>query len=522
MPESLQPVLISALAPSRAQKRAAFLVGLLLLALFLAVLPFARVQLGQLDVFLPIAATIMFLIDAITAALLYAQFSVLRSRALLVLANGYLFTALIVVAYALTFPGAFAPTGLLGAGLQTSAWLFTIWHMGFPAAIIAYAVLGRVSAGTQLARSSVSTAILASIPGIGALVCGVVWFVIAHEEMLPVIVVTATNPGGAVKIISAVMLTFCASAFVLLWFSRRSVLDLWLLVVSLAWLFSSILINLVGHRFDVAWYSNRIFAIMSASFVLFVLLAESTMLYARLALSVLAQRREREAQLMTLDAMSAAIAHEINQPLGAIVMNANTGLLYLNKASPDLNEARDSFTQINADGQRASKVIEAIRAIFSRGEQAETLLDPNELIREAIALVRSDLEKASISIRLGLAPQLPSVHGHHGQLLQVILNLVNNAADAMRVVNDRARVLTVKSESSKPNGIAISVADSGVGIDPKNMERIFDAFFTTKSDGMGIGLAICRSIVDRHGGTLSVSPSARHGSVFRVVLPGST
>ena len=109
-------------------------------------------------------------------------------------------------------------------------------------------------------------------------------------------------------------------------FSRRSVLDLWLLVVSLAWLFSSILINLVGHRFDVAWYSNRIFAIMSASFVLFVLLAESTMLYARLALSVLAQRREREARLMTLDAMSAAIAHEINQPLGAIVMNAYTGL----------------------------------------------------------------------------------------------------------------------------------------------------------------------------------------------------
>ena len=97
-----------------------------------------------------------------------------------------------------------------------------------------------------------------------------------------------------------------------------------------------------------------------------------------------------------------------------------------------------------------------------------------------------------------------------------------DAADAMRVVNDRARVLTVKSESSKPNGIAISVADSGVGIDPKNMERIFDTFFTTKSDGMGIGLAICRSIVDRHGGTLSVSPSARHGSVFRVVLPGST
>ena len=370
MSESPQPFLISALPPNRAQKRAAFSVGLLLLALFLAVLPFAHVRLGQLEVFLPIAATIMFLTDSITATLLYAQFSVLRSRALLVLANGYLFTALVVVAYALTFPGAFAPAGLLGAGLQTSPWLFTIWHMGLPATIIAYAVLGGVSGGKHLSHSSVRTAILASIAGVIALVCGVTWFVTVHDEMLPVMVVTVTAPGGIVKIISAVMLMLSVAAFALLFFSRRSVLDLWLLVVLLAWLLSSILINFVGYRFDVAWYANRIFAIMSASTVLFVLLAESMMIYARLALSVLAQHREREGRLMTLDVLSAAIAHEIRQPLGAIVTNANAGLRWLNRASPDLNEARESFAHIGADGLRASEVIESIRAIFSRKDQA--------------------------------------------------------------------------------------------------------------------------------------------------------
>jgi len=120
-----------------------------------------------------------------------------------------------------------------------------------------------------------------------------------------------------------------------------------------------------------------------------------------------------------------------------------------------------------------------------------------------------------------LAPKLFPVRGHRGQLQQVILNFVNNAVDAMRLVNDRERILTVKSESLAPDGIAITVEDSGTGIDPKNVDQMFDAFFTTKSKGMGMGLAICRSIIDRHGGTLSVWPGAPYGSVFRVVLPGS-
>ena len=150
---------------------------------------------------------------------------------------------------------------------------------------------------------------------------------------------------------------------------------------------------------------------------------------------------------------------------------------------------------------------------------ARVTLDPNELIGDTIALVRGDLEGAGIAIHLGLAPQLPPVQGQYGQLQQVILNLVTNAADAMRFVDDRARVLTIKSESLDRDGIAITIEDSGTGIDPKHMDVIFNAFFTTKSHGMGIGLAICRSIIEGHGGRLSASLGTPHGSVFRVDLP---
>jgi signal transduction histidine kinase len=201
------------------------------------------------------------------------------------------------------------------------------------------------------------------------------------------------------------------------------------------------------------------------------------------------------------------------------VMRANAGLRWLNRSPPDLDEARHTLEHIATDGHRASDVIKSVRAMFSKSDQAGTLLDTNELIRETIALARGELEAASILVQLELAAQLPPVHGHRGQLQQVILNLVGNATDAMRAVSDRARVLRVKSAASKPNEVLVSVEDSGTGIDPKDTDRIFDAFFSTKTNGMGMGLVICRSIVERHGGSLSMSPGVPHGCVFHVVLP---
>ena len=231
------------------------------------------------------------------------------------------------------------------------------------------------------------------------------------------------------------------------------------------------------------------------------------------------QELSQVARRTTLAAMSAGIAHEIRQPLGAIVTNAKAGLRWLNRAAPDLNEVRNALEHIAADGYRASEVI-PIRSMFGKTDHEGILLDPNEVIRETITIANGELEAAKIDVRLELAAHLPLIPGHRGQLQQVVLNIITNAADAMRVIADRPRVLRIKSRVSEPNGVAVSVEDSGTGIGPENIDRIFDTFFTTKNNGMGMGLAICRSIVELHGGQLSVSPGIPHGSVFHIVLRG--
>ncbi len=226
------------------------------------------------------------------------------------------------------------------------------------------------------------------------------------------------------------------------------------------------------------------------------------------------------ARRTTVAAMSAAIAHEIRQPLGAIVTNANAGLRWLNRPAPDLDEVRETLTHIVADGHRASEVIQSVRAMFAKGDHAGTPLDTNELIRETIAIANNELEAARVVVELELGERIPMISAHKGQLQQVVLNIITNAADAMRTIDDRARVLRVRSRSFDSNGVAVSVQDSGTGIDPENIDRVFEAFFTTKTNGMGMGLAICRSIVEAHGGNMSVSPGVPHGSVFHIFLPG--
>ena len=226
----------------------------------------------------------------------------------------------------------------------------------------------------------------------------------------------------------------------------------------------------------------------------------------------------RVARLATMGQVSASIAHEINQPIGAIVANGDASLLSLAHTPPDLDEVRDCLNCIVKDGLRAGDIIGSIRAIFRKGDEQRAPLDINELVREVLTLMQGEIETGQVSVQTELVSELPKVLGHRIQLQLVFRNLILNAVEAMSSVTDWGRVLHIRSEAM-PSGVRIAVADSGTGIDPEIMDRIFHTFFTTKSDGTGMGLSICQSIVEAHGGQLSASRSHPHGSIFVIVLP---
>jgi len=519
-----QPLLLAVMPPSRVQLRTATAVGIVVLIAFLAALPFSTVELPVAGPLIAVVDTILCLSDVITAMLLFAQYSVLRSRGLLVLAAGYLFTGLIIIPHGLTYPRVFSQTGLLGAGPQTAVWLYAFWHAGLPVAVIAYAVLPRSERPGWLRHRSARAAILGSSAAVVALVVALTALATVGRSMLPSVMVDDTHWSHARMVLrqSTTILPLLVIALAMTWRRRqRSILDLWLLVVLWAWLLEYLLIVLTSTRYDVFWYTGRIFGLLAGMLVLFALLTETTKMYARLALTVLAGRREREGRMMSMAAMSAAIDHEIRQPIGAIMANASAGQRWLGRVPPALGEVREALDSIVVSAQRSREVIGSFRAMFGEQHQPEMWIDANELVREAVALMRNELEGAHVAVELDLAAVLPRVAANRGQVQQVILNLLNNAADAMRDIAGREALLRITSSFSDAIGVELTVSDTGTGIDPKDVERIFDTFYTTKPKGMGMGLAICRSIVEAHGGTLSVSPQRPYGTVFRFNVPGT-
>jgi PAS domain S-box-containing protein len=227
----------------------------------------------------------------------------------------------------------------------------------------------------------------------------------------------------------------------------------------------------------------------------------------------------RVTSLTAVGQMAASMAHEIKQPLATIALGCSASLRWLAKQPPDLEEVRADLDRIAAATDRASQVIEGIRSIFKNDSRKKALLDVNEVIREVIALLRSELQNRQIAVHDELSPKLPPVLADGVQLQQVIANLVINAIEAMEASDEGARTLRLKSTTSKADGVLITVEDSGPGIDPENADRIFHPFFTTKSQGMGMGLSICRSIIEAHDGYLSARSAAHRGSVFQISLP---
>jgi signal transduction histidine kinase len=515
----VQPFILSNLPPSKKQKRLALVVLLGLLAVvFIVTGPLSHVRTSPIPAFLPIYVTTMIATDSITAILLFTQFVILRSRAILVIAIGYGFTALVLVPYLLTFPGLFTATGVIDGPLST-AWFFVLWRTGFPSFVIGYALLKDADAARTYGRGTVRATVGVSIALAASLVAGAVLLNILASHTLPKIVVDEFSAdrlypyyvGGPVLVVSCV-------AVMVLWFRRRSLLDLWLMVVMSLFVIEVPLSFWPSPaRFSISWYAFRGIDIFASSVVLVVLLYEITTLYVRLLVAVNAQRREREARLVTGDAVAAAIAHEVRQPLSAIVTSADAGLRFLDRSTPALDKAMESLRRIAADGHRADKVIEGVRATFKNSVREKIPLDVNAIIQEALTFEQDALRKHKIAVQTAPAVQLPAVHGDRVQLQQVLLNLIANAIHAM-AAKDEPRVLSVRSEASKEGGVLVSVADTGRGIDPLDMNRIFNPLFTTKPDGMGMGLAICRSIIEAHDGRLWVTPNTPQGTVFHFTL----
>ena len=227
-------------------------------------------------------------------------------------------------------------------------------------------------------------------------------------------------------------------------------------------------------------------------------------------------------RISTLGELTASISHEVNQPLGATVTNAQAALRFLGDQTVDLNEVRHILNDIMKDGNRASEVIRRVRALANKTDIEKVQLDVNDVVKEIIALVQREIDNHQVSLRMELAPALPMILGDRVQLQQVIINLVMNGIEAMQSVTDRPRELVIRSHRDEPRRVLVSVTDSGVGISAENADRLFNAFFTTKSSGMGVGLSISRSIVEAHGGRLWTTANVPHGATFQLALPVNT
>jgi len=226
----------------------------------------------------------------------------------------------------------------------------------------------------------------------------------------------------------------------------------------------------------------------------------------------------RVARIATLGELTASIAHEINQPLAAVATNASASLHWLAVQPPNLDEARQAMANAMNEANRASGVIKRLRTLLQKTPPALRPLDVNEVIRDVLVLAHGELLTGGVTTRTELTPDLPTVLGDRVQLQQVMLNLIMNAIDAMLLIKDRPRTLLIKSARDAED-VLVEVQDSGRGLDPKQASRIFDSFFTTKPDGIGMGLSISRSIVEAHGGRLRAEPGSSHGAVFQVILP---
>jgi signal transduction histidine kinase len=511
---------IASVPATARHKRVALAFSIGVLVAFAVLTPFALVPLPRSDGFIPALQAIVAATDFITAVLLFAQYTTDRSRALLVLAAGYLFVSLIVVAHTLAFPGAFTPTGLLGAGPQTSAWLYVVWHVSHPSAIIGYVLLQRPGTLTDTPPAGPTTAIRWTVAAVVASVAVFTWIAVAGEGWLPTLIVSERGFNTSAQVVTALALVASVAAFLLLWGRRRSVLDEWLLVALSASIAETATIVFVGaSRYTVSFYVGKPFGVLASCAVLVALLSEMTSLYVRLALAVRALQRERASKVLNLDLIVGSIAHQVKQPLTVITTCSTIVENLLRKPTIDVGKVQLNVDDIAQAGLNVADTIDSMRTLLKNPNEAQQRIDVNAIVLEALTTLVTELSDRQISVETDLATDLPAVIGHRGQLREVFLNIVQNAIEAMATTAGGTRRLRVETRNGATGRVSVAIEDSGPGIDPDRLPSLLTAFVTTKPGGMGLGLGICQMIVDRHNGELAVTSELGKGTRFRVVLP---
>jgi len=513
------PLLIASMPASAKQRTIAFGVVIFFSALFAVAMPFATTQIARIDSFILATQSIVLFADVITGVFLFAQFAIQRQLAVLVLASGYIFSGLFAFLQTLDFPGAYSANGLISGTPSGAVWLFSFWRITFPLAVIAYVSLKDTNeSGSRVVKSEPNRVIGVAVACVFTVTAVLTWIVAAGY--LPTLYTNATLQTFAVQYFAGAMWLLNALAILLLFLRMRTILDLWLIVavyvaipdLGLAFFYPVV-------RFSVGWYMAKIYILIASCTVLVVLLWETTVVYARLASAIIMQRRERSNRLMSVEAATAAIAHEINQPLAAISVSCSAALNWLKNTPPDLEEVRACLTGAVDETVRAGEVVTGIRRLFKSVAPRKTLTEINQVVRQVLSMVQNDLRIHGITVSTELQEGFPQIMADPTQLQQAVLNLVKNAIEAMAAGAPTLRSLQLVTTQDANSVVSLKVQDTGPGINAESQSKIFDPFFTTKSSGMGLGLSISQKLIEEHDGELRLITTKTNGCTFEIILP---
>jgi signal transduction histidine kinase len=513
---------------SARDRRFALVVVAISAAIFVLLLPFAKRQLAPIFAFIPIYQSAMVVTDTVTAALLFGQFTILRSRAMLALASAYLFTALLAATHMMTFPGLFAPQGLLGAGPQSTAWIYMFWHAGFPMLIIGYAWLKPVDRERPPLEGRTSIVIVATIAAafLAAALCAAL--ATAGQEALPPIMVGNRYTPAMIGVVSSVWI-FSLFALIALWRQPPySLLDLWVMVTLCAWIFDIALSAVFNQgRYDVGFYAGRAYGLAAASFVLLVLLLENVVLHNRLAKALAAEQREsalvqqKTAELAAankeLEAFAYSVSHDLRAPLRAV--DGYARMLEEDYGHKLDDEGRRKLSILCSSTRNMGQLIDDLLALsrLARQPLAMKRLPMDELVRQTIDDLKAGIDGRQVEFHVDA---LGEARGDPILMKQVLVNLIGNA---VKFTRDRAPGVIEIGIRRDPAGAKLFfVKDNGAGFDMAYANKLFGVFerlhHADEYEGTGVGLAIVRRLVERHGGRVWADARPGEGATFFFTL----